>query len=65
MTKRERVRSAIAHKAPDKVPTFFHMAPDGLNKYGESLWERYGSDDMRKLHAEGKLEYRSSSPAEV
>ena len=40
MTKRERVRSAIAHKTPDKVPTFFHMAPDGLNKYGESLWER-------------------------
>ena len=60
MTKRERVKAAIAHKAADKVPTFFHLAPDGLQKYGERLWERYGREDMRKLCAEGRIEYRNA-----
>ncbi len=60
MTKRERVKAAIGHREPDKVPTFFHLAPDGLGKYGESLWEIYGREDMRRLHAEGKLGYRNS-----
>ena len=60
MTKRERVKAAIRHTAPDKTPTFFHFAPDGLQKYGESLWERYGRADMRKLLDEGKLEYRNA-----
>jgi len=60
MTKRERVKAAIAHKSADKVPTFFHLAPDGLQKYGPRLWERYGREDMRKLHAEGRIEYRNA-----
>ena len=60
MTKRERVKAAIRHEKPDKVPTFFHFAYDGLTKYGESLWERYGRNDMRKLLAEGKMEYRNA-----
>ncbi len=60
MTKRERVKAAIAHKTADKVPTFFHLAPDGLQKYGPRLWERYGREDMRKLHAEGRIEYRNA-----
>ena len=60
MTRRERVIAAIRHETPDKTPTFFHLAPDGLQKYGEPLWERYGREDMRKLHAEGKLGYRNS-----
>ena len=60
MTKRERVRAAIAHQTADKVPTFFHLAPDGLRKYGERLWDRYGREDMRKLHAEGRIEYRNA-----
>ncbi|MCR4905725.1 MAG: hypothetical protein K6A33_06550 [Clostridiales bacterium] len=60
MTRRERVKAAIRHETPDKTPTFFHLAPDGLQKYGEPLWERYGREDMRKLHAEGKLGYRNS-----
>ena len=60
MTKRERVRSAIAHKSPDKVPTFFHLAPDGLDKYGESLMERYGRADMKRLLGEGKIDYRNA-----
>ena len=60
MTKRERVKAAIAHKTADKVPTFFHLAPDGLQKCGPRLWERYGREDMRKLHAEGRIEYRNA-----
>ncbi len=55
MTKRERVKAALSHKTADKVPTFFHLAPDGLQKYGPRLWERYGREDMRKLHAEGRI----------
>ena len=58
MTKRERVRAAIAHQSPDKIPTFFHLAPDGLDKYGESLMERYGKPDMKRLRGEGKIDYR-------
>ena len=60
MTKRERVKAALSHKTADKVPTFFHLAPDGLQKYGPRLWERYGREDMRKLHAEGRIEYRNA-----
>lgn len=60
MTKRERVQAAIAHKMPDKIPTFFHLAPDGLDKYGESLMERYGKPDMKRLRGEGKIDYRNA-----
>jgi len=60
MTKRERVRAAIAHQSPDKIPTFFHLAPDGLDKYGESLMERYGRADMKRLLGEGKIDYRNA-----
>ena len=60
MTRRERVKAAIAHQFPDKVPTFFHLASDGLNTYNDRLWERYGTADMRRLHDEGKLGNRNS-----
>lgn len=60
MTRRERVKAAIAHQAPDKIPTFFHLAADGLSTYNDRLWERYGKEDMRRLHEEGKLGNRNS-----
>ena len=60
MTKRERVKSAIAHRTPDKVPTFFHLAPDGLQKYGAPLFERYGRADMKRLLEEGRIDYRNA-----
>lgn len=60
MTRRERVKAAIAHRTPDKVPTFFHLAPDGLATYNDRLWERYGREDMRRLLEEGKLENRNA-----
>ena len=60
MTRRERVKAAIAHQTPDKVPTFFHLAPDGLEAYNDRLWERYGTDEMRKLRDEGKIENRNA-----
>ncbi len=60
MTRRERVKAAIAHKTPDKAPVFIHLAYDGLVKYHDALWERYGREDMRKLRDEGKLEYRNA-----
>ncbi len=60
MTRRERVKAAIAHRTPDKVPTFFHLAPDGLNAFNDRLWERYGREDMRRLRDEGKIENRNA-----
>lgn len=60
MTRRERVKAAIAHKTPDKVPVFIHMAPDGLTVYHDALWERYGREDMCRLRDESKIEYRNA-----
>ncbi len=60
MTRRERVKAAIAHQTPDKVPTFFHLAPDGLKAFNDRLWERYGREDMRRLRDEGKIENRNA-----
>ena len=60
MTRRECVKAAIAHKSPDKVPVFIHLAPDGLTKYNDALWERYGREDMKRLRDEGKLENRNA-----
>ena len=60
MTRRERVKAAIAHKTPDKVPTFFHLAYDGLVTYNDRLWERYGRPDMRELRDQGKYLVLSS-----
>lgn len=60
MTRRERVKAAIAHKTPDKVPVYIHLAPDALHAYGPALWDKYGKDDMRRLRDEGKLEHRNA-----
>ena len=60
MTRRERVKAAISHKRADKTPTFFHFAYDGLMKYIDPLWERYGDLDMRRLRDEGKIEFRNA-----
>ena len=60
MTKHDRVKAALAHRTPDKVPTFFHLAFDGLQAYEQPLWERYGNRDMRMLRDEGKLDYRNA-----
>jgi len=60
MTRRERVKTSIAHQVPDKIPTFFHLASDGLHTYHDRLWEQYGREDMRKLRDEGKIEYRNA-----
>ena len=60
MTRRERVKAAIAHQTPDKVPVFFHLACDALSAYYDRLWERYGREDMRRLRDEGKIEYRNA-----
>jgi hypothetical protein len=49
MTRRERVKAAIAHQTPDKTPVFIHLAPDGLHTYNDRLWEKYGREDMRRL----------------
>jgi uroporphyrinogen decarboxylase len=60
MTRRERVKAAIAHQTPDKTPVFIHLAPDGLHTYNDRLWEKYGREDMRRLRDEGKLENRNA-----
>ena len=60
MTRRERVKAAIAHQTPDKIPVFIHLAYDALCAYGPKLWDKYGKEDMRRLHEEGKLEYRNA-----
>jgi len=60
MTRRERVKAALAHRTADKVPTFFHLAADALYAYQDALWDRYGSRDMRMLRREGKLGNRNA-----
>lgn len=60
MTRRERVKAALAHQKPDKVPVFIHLAHDALVACHDRLWERYGRADMGRLRDEGKIEYRNA-----
>ena len=55
MTRCERVKAAMAHKEPDKVPSCVHLARDGWEIHGEKLYERYVDEKLRNLCDEGKI----------
>ena len=55
MTRYERVKAAIAHKTPDKMPSCIHLAGDGHAAYDARLFDRYTDDRLKSLVAEGKL----------
>ena len=55
MNRYERIKAAMAHKEADKVPSCIHLARDGWQAYADKLFDRYVSDDLKKLVTEGKL----------
>ena len=55
MTRYERIKAAMAHKEADKVPSCIHLARDGWQAYADKLFDRYVSEDLKKLVTEGKL----------
>ena len=59
MNRRERVKAAINKQVADKTPVFIHLADDAREKYGEMLWDKYGTETMRRLKDEGKIGYRN------
>ena len=58
MTRRDRVKAALAHQQTDKVPSCIHLAGDGWEKYGQQLFDRYVTGEIRQLYDEGKLEWQ-------
>ena len=58
MTRRERVKMAMAHKAVDKIPSCIHLAGDGWKKYSERLFNDYVSGDLLSLYESGKISKR-------
>ena len=57
MTRRERVKTALAHKTPDRLPSCIHLAGDGQSAYFDRLYEQYASPEIKKLHESGVLSY--------
>lgn len=55
MTRRERVKAALAHRTADKIPSCIHLTGEGWKAYGDALYERYTDDGLKALCAEGKL----------
>ena len=55
MTRCERVKTAIAHKTPDHIPSCIHLAGDGIAAYMDRLYDRYTNERLRTLHKEGLL----------
>ena len=58
MTRRDRVKAAIAHKDTDKIPSCIHLARDGWEKYENDLYERYVEGEIRTLCESGKISRR-------
>ena len=55
MTRYERVKAAMSHKAVDKVPSCIHLARDGKEAYADRLYERYVDSSLDTLCREGKI----------
>ena len=55
MTRNQRVKAAIAHQTPDRIPSCIHLAGDGKAAYADRLFEKYTDDRLQSLVAEGKL----------
>jgi len=60
MTRRERVRAAIAHKSPDAIPSCIHLAKDGKEAYFPRLYERYVTGELREKQKAGLISYSNA-----
>ena len=58
MTRRERVKMAMAHKATDKIPSCIHLARDGWEKYSDRLYNDYVDGELRELCEKGLISRR-------
>lgn len=45
----------MAHKSADKTPSCIHLARDGLTAYSDKLFDKYVTDDLKELCAQGKI----------
>jgi len=61
VTRYERVKSAIAHKEADKVPSCIHLAQSGKDAYMKRLFEKYTDIKLRTLWHEGKITYEHAT----
>ena len=57
MTRYERVKTAMAHRTPDRTPSCIHLAGDGFQAYSERLYERYVTGELREKQRAGLLSY--------
>lgn len=57
MTRHERVKAAIAHQMPDRIPSCIHLAKDGYELYAQRLYQQYASEEVRRLHEKGVLSF--------
>ena len=55
MTRRELVKNALAHREADRIPLCIHLAGDGMQAYGDRLYERYTNPELRALADAGIL----------
>ena len=58
MTSKERVRAAISHKIPDRVPANFEATPTTIN----NLLKHYGFSDKEKLLQKFEIDIREICP---
>ena len=55
MTRRERVKAALRHETPDKLPSCIHLAGDGQSAYFDRLYDKYVDPEIRRLQESGLL----------
>lgn len=57
MTRYERVKTAMAHRTPEKTPSCIHLAGDGFQAYSQKLYERYVTGELREKQKAGLIPY--------
>ena len=60
MTRYERVKTAMAHKTPDRTPSCIHLAGDGQQAYFGRLYERYVTGELREKQRAGLISYANA-----
>jgi uroporphyrinogen decarboxylase len=61
MNRCERVKAAIRHKTPDRIPSCIHLAGDGMAAYADRLYDHYTDERLRRLHREGILSHQHAT----
>ncbi|MBR4896331.1 MAG: hypothetical protein IKZ41_07880, partial [Clostridia bacterium] len=60
MTRYERVKAALAHRTPDRVPSCIHLAGDGQQAYFGKLYDRYVTGELREKQKAGLISYANA-----